>query len=148
MILGAALALGLVYFVLGYRAHLRQQRILDRIESLGAEVQAARIAAEGCANDLAMAESLFDQTRQDTDSLKAAVESVERPLPDGGRGVDAGSYDEYMADVGDYNDAVARWEAQGETVLTRREACRLLVERHNLLVDSLRALMAEHGLGG
>jgi hypothetical protein len=143
---GAGLALALFYFVLGYRAHLRNQRVLDQVEALGAEVQAARAAADGCVNDLAMAESLFRQTQADADSLKAQVEAAEQPLPGGGRGVDAQAYETYMADVGDYNAAVERWEAQGEEVEARDQECRALVERHNLLLDSLRALMAEHGL--
>lgn len=148
VILGAGLALALFYFVLGYRAHLRNQGILAQVEALGAEVQVARAAADGCANDLAMAESLFRQTQADADSLRAMVEAAEQPLPGGGRGVDAQEYDAYMADVGDFNAAVERWEAQGEEVQTRDQECRVLVERHNTLLDSLRALMAEHGLEG
>lgn len=145
-IVGLFLLLAAVYTALGVRAWLRNQRTLAYIEDLRGEVMAARTAADGCASELALAESVFRQQDAEVDSLRRVVESAEAPLPGGGRGVDAREYDAYLESFDEYNAAVGEWEAQVEGIRTREGECRTLVERHNLLTDSLRRVLEENGI--
>ncbi len=148
IIIGVGVALALFYFVLGYRAHLRNQAILDGIETLREEVRVARVAVDGCNGDLAMTRSVFEQTQASVDSLRRAVEAAEEPLPEGGRGVDASEYDAYLVVFDQYNASLATWEEQGEEVRAQDARCRELTGAHNALLDSLRAMLQENGLGG
>lgn len=144
-ILGGVVVLGVIYFAFGFRAWMEKQATLDRIEELRGVVFEARNRADGCASSLALDESMLRQTDARLDSLRAAVEGAEEPLPGGGRGVDAEEYEAYMEDFNAYNDGVERWEAQARSVRDREEECRQLVLRHNVLVDSLRTLLRDSG---
>ncbi len=148
IIIGAGVALAIFYFILGYRAHLRNQAILAGIEALRDDLRVARVAADQCTGDLNLARSVFEQTQVTVDSLRAVVNAAEEPLPEGGRGVDAAEYDAYLVAFDQYNSSVEEWEAQAEDVRQRDDECRRLADVHNALVDSLRAELQAHGLAG
>ena len=145
-VVGFFILLAAVYAVLGFRAWLGNQRTLDAIESIRGDVMAARAEADRCASDLALAESVFRQKNAEVDSLRRAVDAAEEPLPGGGRGVAAEGYDDYLVTFDRYNAAVGEWEEQAEEIREREGACRELVERHNLLADSLRRVLEENGI--
>ncbi|HSG48214.1 MAG TPA: hypothetical protein VLA43_10400 [Longimicrobiales bacterium] len=145
-IIGFFLLLAAVYTAFGVRAWLRNQRTLEAIEALRGEVLAARTAADACTSELALAESVFRQQDAEVDSLRRVVDAAEAPLPGGGRGVPAEGYDAYLESFQEYNAAVGEWEAQVEGIREREEACRGLVERHNVLADSLREVLEENGI--
>lgn len=145
-IVGFFVLLTAVYATLGFRAWLRNQRTLEAIEALRGEVFQARSAAESCTTDLAVAESDFRQRNAALDSLRLRVRGSEEPLPQGGRGVPAEEYDAYLEAFDEYNASVAEWESGVEALREREGACRELVERHNLLADSLRRVLEENGI--
>lgn len=145
-VVGFFVLLAAVYAVLGFRAWLANQRTLEAIESLRGDVMAARAGADRCASDLALAESVFRQKNAEVDSLRRAVDTAEEPLPGGGRGVPAEGYDDYLETFDRYNAAVAEWDEQAEDLREREGACRELVERHNLLADSLRRVLEANGI--
>ena len=146
VILGAGALLALVYAAFGYRAHLRNQGILEGIEALREEVFEVRSQADSCASELAMEESEFRTFRRTVDSLRAAVDAAEAPLPGGGRGVAAEGYDAYLASFNAYNTAVAEWETREEGLRDTEARCRELVERHNALTGALSDRLREHGI--
>lgn len=145
-VVGFFALLAAVYAVFGFRAWLQNQRTLQSIEALRSEVLEARVAADRCASDLSLAESVFRQKNAEVDSLRREVDAAERPLPGGGRGVDAEGYDDYLATFDRYNAAVGEWERQADEIREREGACRELVESHNLLADSLRRVLEENGI--
>jgi hypothetical protein len=60
--------------------------------------------------------------------------------------VAAEGYDDYLATFDRYNATVAEWDEQAEDLREREGACRELVERHNLLADSLRRVLEANGI--
>lgn len=145
-IIGFFLVLAAVYTALGVRAWLRNQRTLEAIEALRGEVLTARAATDACTSELALAESVFRQQDAQVDSLRRVVDAAEGPLPGGGRGVPAEGYDAYLESFDEYNAAVGEWEAQVEGIREREGMCRGMVERHNVLTDSLRQVLEENGI--
>lgn len=145
-IIGFFLVLAAVYTVFGVRAWVRNQRTLEAIEALRSEVLEARAATDACTSELALAESVFRQQDEVVDSLRSAVDAAEEPLPGGGRGVPAEGYEAYLESFREYNAAVGEWEAQVEGIREREETCRGLVERHNVMADSLRRVLEENGI--
>lgn len=146
VILGAGALLVLVYAGFGYRAHLRNQEILEGIETLRGQVFEVRSAADSCSTELAVAESGFRTFEATVDSLRRAVDGAEEALPGGGRGVAAEGYEAYMASFNEYNAAVAEWETREESLRAIEARCRELVERHNALTDSLLEMLDENGI--
>lgn len=146
VILGVGLLLALVYTVFGVRAYLRNQATLDAIEGLRQEVLVARTAADSCASQLALAESVFRQMDAEVDSLRRAVEDAEERRPDGTRGVAADEYDAYLETFERYNASVGEWEVLASGIRETEVECRDLVLRHNLLTDSLRRALDDAGI--
>lgn len=146
VILGIGLLLVVVYGALGIRAWLRNQQTLGRIEELRQEMLTARVTADSCQGDLAVAESRFRQKDAEVDSLRREVEAAERRQPDGSRGVDAREYDAYLETFEAYNAAVSDWEARASGIREMEERCTQLILRHNLLADSLRRAVEAAGI--
>lgn len=120
-----------------------------RIEDLREELLRTRATADSCRNSLEREEGRFRAFEERVDSLRGRVEGFEEVHPEtGGRGVPADSYETYMEAYQRYNRTIPAWEERADTLEARWERCRELVRRHNVLADSLRALLLEHGLVG
>lgn len=111
-----------------------RQEILDLRE----RVARARISADSCTNVLAYDQMLFQQFDQAVDSLRGEVRVLEELDP---RGIPEERYDEYMERFKDYNDSVAAWERRAERLRTSDAMCRVLIEAHNELSDSVRGVL-------
>jgi len=146
VILGGLALLALLYLGLGIRAWTRNQRTLEEIDRVRSAVLAARAEADACTTRLALDASVFQRTNATVDSLRSVVDAAERPLPDGGRGVDTREYDRYMESFDEYNRTVEDWEIQAEGLQARQIRCTDLVEHHNRMADSLRVLLEESGV--
>ena len=88
-------------------------------------------------------ENLLQASDARFDSLRSLIdryEGLDR------RGVPADSYETYIEAFNTYNEGIPSREAAGETLQAHWDACTVIVERHNALADSARALAEEHGL--
>ena len=139
---------GIVLVVLGFgiRAHFETQARIRYVEGLREEMREARATVEACLVDRARARSIFDQTDRAVDSLRTVVEDAEIPLPEGGRGVDADRYPAYLGSVEAYNLSVREWESAAAELQEVDARCRTVTEAHNVLVDSLSAVLAAEGI--
>lgn len=112
------------------------------IESLRGRIFLSRLAADSCRGSLTLQESRFRDFGTTVDSLRDQVRDFEQLDP---RGVPEEQYEAYLDRFNAYNDSVAAWDARVETLRSNEEACRVLVEAHNQLADSLRARLLEEG---
>lgn len=118
------------------------QRTRREIESLRRDIYIARLAADSCRGSLMIQESRFRDFGNTVDSLRTEVRDFEAMDP---RGVPEEQYGEYMEHFNAYNDSVTAWSTRADRLRTDQEACRLLVEGHNSLSDSLRRRLVEEG---
>ena len=139
---------GIVLVVLGFgvRAHFETQGRIRYVEGLREEMREARATVEACLVDRDRARSIFEQTDHVVDSLRAVVDDAEIPLPEGGRGVEEERYPAYLGSVEAYNLSVREWEAAAAELQDVDARCRTVTEAHNLLVDSLSAVLAAEGI--
>ena len=97
----------------------------------------ARTAARACSQALRASEAEFQLLAERVDSLRVVVDGLEALDP---RGVPADRYEEYLAVVDTFNDGVERWESEADRIRSAETECRAVVERYNLLADSLRGV--------
>lgn len=139
---GAAI---LVVFFFGAREIAERRRTFDEITGLRERLYEARREAESCQRTVAARERAFRRLDAAVDSLRDEVRAFEA-LDE--RGVPEREYEAYLETFDGYNDSVDVWEAQAESLRAAEEACRDVIETHNALGDSLRARLAEEGIGG
>jgi hypothetical protein len=142
-------ALGVVLTIVlgfGVKAYIETQAKIDEVESLRAVMLEARAGVDACFVERDRAQSIFDQADRVVDSLRAVVDDVEIPLPEGGRGVEEDRYPEYLGTVEVYNLSVREWEAAADSLQAVDARCRPMVEAHNLLVDSLTRILEAEGV--
>ncbi|MEK9499448.1 hypothetical protein WI372_00460 [Gemmatimonadota bacterium DH-20] len=113
----------------------RQREEREQVLALRDSLVEARGAATACSQALAISEAEFQVRDDRVDSLRSIVDTLEALDP---RGVPAPRYAEYLATVDAYNDEVARWEADADSLQRAQEGCRGVVERYNQLADSAR----------
>lgn len=136
----AVAAVAMVAGVLNIRDNQRTNR---EFEALRREIALARMAADSCRGSLMLLEADFQSFGESVDSLRTEVRGLEALDP---RGVPEARYDEYMERFHAYNDSVSAWDARVDSLRAAEAACRVLVERHNLLSDSLRRRLVAEGV--
>jgi hypothetical protein len=114
-----------------------------QLRALRSQLTAARSAADSCQAALDDEEARLRASDARFDSLKAMIDYYEGLDP---RGVPADSYDIYIAIFNDYNAAIPAREAAGDTLRAHEQACRAIIESHNLIADSAMSLAQELGV--
>jgi hypothetical protein len=114
---------------------LERNRFIHEIELLRADLYQTRFSVDSCKMALVYHEQSFFLFDGLVDSLRAEVRAFEDPSQGG---VPEARYPEYLEVFDLYNDSVAVWQGRADSLHTSEATCRLLVERHNLLSDSLR----------
>lgn len=114
---------------------LDRQREAEELQALVDTIAALRSASDGCRGELARAEAEFRHFQSDVDSLRARISRYEELDPEG---VPADEYDAYLETFDRYNASAREWESRADSLRAYEGGCRALVERHNLLTDSLR----------
>jgi multidrug resistance efflux pump len=115
----------------------------ERLAEVRAELRRLRTAADSCQANLETLEAAFRRYDAQLDSLRVRVRAYEALDP---RGVPTDSYDAYLQAFERYNAGVPRWSEMADTLQARWTRCRGIVETHNALAESARALAAELGL--
>jgi len=131
-----ALAL-LAFAVLTGGPVLQQNQRRGEMQALRDSLQSARFSADSCKVALTRTQKEFFAFDLLVDSLRYAVHAFEDP--DQG-GVPQEEYSIYLEAFEEYNQAVDGWEALAENLRAEEAACRILVEDHNRLGDSLRGI--------
>ncbi len=104
------------------------------IEGLRSQLTALRASADSCQATLAWRESDFHELDRRVDSLGTEVRDLEA-LDE--RGVPQERYPDYLEVFDSYNEAVAPWQAQADSLVAHWGVCRGMVDEHNLMVDSV-----------
>lgn len=115
----------------------------ERLRSLRQEVAAFRAAADSCRSSLAEEEARLLADAARLDSLRGAIDYYEGLHP---AGVPADSYDVYLEAFDSFNSGVPIQTAARESLQFHWKGCRSIVERHNQIADSARAIAEELGL--
>ena len=115
----------------------------DRLFALRVEMKEARVVADSCR--LALEDEAADVLAGDAriDSLGRVIANYESLDP---RGVPVDSYEAYIRTFEAYNDGNPGLGAAEDSLRTHRAACVIIIDHHNQLADSARALAAELGL--
>ena len=121
--------------VLAVRSIADRRRTAREIRDLRDDIYVARVAADSCRNAVAYAELSFRRFGDAVDSVRGQVRGFEA-LDE--RGVPEERYDEYLEVFNAYNDSVALWDDRVAQLRADEAACRDIIDRHNLLADSLR----------
>jgi hypothetical protein len=135
--LGASLVI--VLLVLGYRG-VRNMRPSDPHAPLHDSIAHLRVVADSCRFEVDAGVAGLREFNRTLDSLRTIVRDYEA-LDE--RGVPIDSYSVYMDAFTMYNDSAAAWSAREDTVRARDARCRVVVERHNTLADSLRVILTK-----
>jgi len=114
-----------------------------QLRALRTQLSEARSAADSCQAALADEEARLRASDARFDTLRSMIDYYEGLDP---RGVPADSYDIYIAIFNDYNAAIPAREDAGDTLRAHEQACRAIIERHNLIADSALALARELGV--
>ncbi len=115
----------------------------ERFRLLRQEMNELRATADSCREALEREEAELRAADARFDSLKSQIEYYEGLDP---RGVPADSYEAYLDAFNAYNTGIPERAAAGDTLEAHYQACREIVQRHNEVADSARALAAELGL--
>jgi hypothetical protein len=139
IVLGFALAASTtVVLIVGARRFVDQRRTASEITQLRDGLYRARLASDRCRNGLAGSESSLQGLTATIYSLRSRVDSFEAL---GGGNVPGGVYNDYLGVFDSYNDSVAVWEVRSERLLTAEASCRAVIEEHNMLSDSIQAIL-------
>ena len=129
----------------GARRVIESERTTAEINRMREDLYRARVASDRCRSSLVTSESSLLTLTETIDSLRARVDSFEA-LGDGR--VPASRYDEYLSIFDSYNDSVSAWETRSERLRTAEASCRLVIESHNVLSDSIQQFLVDEGLAG
>lgn len=143
VLIGVGVLAGAALAVTGAMRLVERQRTADEINGLREELYRARAAADRCRNALANSESSIRALSVQIDSLRSRVDSFEAL---DARGVPAEHYDEYLEVFESYNDSVGVWEGRERRLRAAEESCRVTIEEHNVLSDSLQQILRDAGI--
>lgn len=116
---------------------LERNRRAGQIQTLRMALDQARYTADSCKVSLAREERDFRLFDEVVDSLRAATDGFEDA--DQG-GVPQEEYEEYLEAFDLYNTSVEAWQARADSLQANDARCRLLIEAHNELGDSIRRI--------
>ncbi|MEM7414491.1 MAG: hypothetical protein AAF389_03280 [Gemmatimonadota bacterium] len=122
---------------------IERQSTLQEIDRLRTELLRARMSADRCRGSLQTSEASLRELGVAIDSLRTLVDSFEALDR---RGVPADQYPEYLEIFDSYNDSVASWEGREQRLRTAETACRVTIEEHNALTDTLQTVLTEAGI--
>lgn len=114
---------------------LERNRQIREMKVLRQRLQQTRFSVDSCRVALAQEEQAFLRFDRVVDSLRNRVEEYEDPSLGG---VPQAEYQAYLQVFEAYNDSIPVWEARADSLQASEAVCRALVERHNLLSDSIR----------
>lgn len=97
-----------------------------------------RASADSCMSAVDSGAAAMRAYGRTLDSMRTRVREMEALDQ---RGVPVDSFDIYMAAFNAYNDSVGMWPAREDSLRAHDALCRQIALRHNLLTDSLRALI-------
>ena len=136
--------LALLFAALGVRAAFTSgPSTRERVDDVRERLRELRFAVNSCVAAMSFDEQAVQLRLADTDSLRGRIDALEALHP---RGVPRDSFPVYMELVDRFNRTVASWDTLGAQARSRREECTVLVDRHNLLSDSLRVILETEGL--
>ncbi len=138
-----AIAITAVLVFLSIERILERERTENQINALREEIYRSRVAADRCRGSLQTSQAALLELGVAIDSLKRVVDGYET-IP--GRGVPAQNYDAYMSVFDEYTDSVGLWEGLEDRLRTAETACRTTIQEHNLLTDSLQAMLTAAGI--
>lgn len=115
----------------------------EQLRSMSPRLQRLRAAADSCRAAVTAEQSRILSSDARFDSLRDRITYFEGLDP---RGVPADSYDAYIEAFDQYNRGVPRRAAAGDSLEVHWDACRDIIEAHNVLADSVRALAEGEGL--
>lgn len=115
----------------------------ERLRVIRPELASRRQDADSCLAALGREEESLQASDARLDSLRRRIAYFEGLDP---RGVPADSYEAYLEAFERYNQGIPAQTAAGETLRAHWRACTEIVQRHNAMADSARALAEEAGL--
>ena len=116
---------------------LERNRRAGQIQTLRAALDQARYSADSCKVALAREERDFRLFDEVVDSLRSVTDGYDDPERGG---VPQEEYEEYLQAFQLYNTSVEAWQARADSLQANDSMCRLLVEAHNELGDSIRRI--------
>jgi len=119
---------------------LDRHRRTAEIQALRTALDLSRMSADSCRMVLGWEQAEFLRFNGLVDSLRTEMESSERPEQGG---VPEEVYSEYLVTFELYNDSVEVWQDRADSLQAKEDRCRGLVEGHNHLSDSIRAIQEE-----
>lgn len=114
---------------------LERNRRAGQIQALRLALDQARYTADSCKISLAREERDFRLFDEAVDSLRSVTDSYEDPQQGG---VPQEEYEEYLEVFDLYNTSVEAWQARADSLQANDARCRILIESHNELGDSIR----------
>ncbi len=112
-------------------------------EGLRDDLLDLRAEVEACLSIRDRSEIRFQGLASETQGLRSDLDSLESLDP---RGVPAEAYDGYMELVGEYNDAVDRWETESEGLSELAVRCDSIVAVHNEQAEILQNFLVGEGI--
>lgn len=116
---------------------LERNRRSGQIQTLRAALDQARYSADSCKVSLSREERDFRLFDEVVDSLRSITDGYEDPQQGG---VPQEEYEEYMETFDLYNTSVEAWQARADSLQANDAMCRLLIEAHNEMGDSIRRI--------
>jgi hypothetical protein len=114
----------------------RHQRA-GEIQVLRTSLDLSRMSADSCRMVLSWEQDEFLRFNGVVDSLRTEMENYQDPEQGG---VPEEVYSEYLVTFELYNDSVGVWQDRADSLQAKEVRCRGLVEAHNHLSDSIRAV--------
>lgn len=116
---------------------LERNRRAGQIQALRLALDQARYTADSCKISIAREERDFRLFDEAVDSLRSVTDSYEDPQQGG---VPQEEYEEYLEVFDLYNTSVEAWQARADSLQANDAHCRILIEAHNELGDSIRRI--------
>jgi hypothetical protein len=142
---GALLASATTLLFVGAGRVVEGRRTTAQVHRMREDLYRARSASDRCRSSLLSSESSLLVLTGTLDSMRSRVDSFEAL---GNGRVPADLYDEYLTLFEGYNDSVSAWETRSERLRTAEASCRVVIEGHNALSDSIQQVIRDAGVGG
>lgn len=142
-LVGVGSVAALALMITGASRVMERQNTVEEINRLRTDLYRARVSSDRCRGSLQTSEASLRDLGLAIDSLRSLVDSFEAL---DGRGVPADQYPEYLEIFDSYNDSVASWEGREERLRTAETSCRMTIEGHNAISDTLQRVLAEAGI--